>query len=171
MEALGRLAGGIAHDFNNLLSVISGYAVLAQERIKDDESTSKMLRQVVEASAQAAELTKQLLSFSRRQPVELRTADLNQIILDTALMLRRLIGEDIVIRTSLADDVWKVCADSSQIGQVIMNLALNARDAMPDGGTIVIETQNWPIEDTGDASHSSFGFGPGDYVRLMISDD
>jgi PAS domain S-box-containing protein len=168
MEAVGRLAGGIAHDFNNLLTIITGYTVLLQRRLQDNPEDAEMLEQVLNAATRAAELTGQLLAFSRRQVAQLRSVDFNDIISGMQSMLQRLIGEDIVIESRLEPQLWKVRADPGQMGQVIMNLAVNARDAMPEGGRIVIRSGNWTVEGT--YSDGQMGFPPGDYVRILFSD-
>lgn len=168
MEALGRLAGGIAHDFNNLLTVISGYGALLQAVLNNDPKCSDMIDEVMGAAEKAAELTRQLLVFSRNQVAHFRAVDLNEEIRKLHGMLRRLIGEDISIETRLSPHLEKVRADPGQIGQILMNLAANARDAMPQGGKIVIHTGNWII--TEDRFHQQLGFTPGNYVRLLFSD-
>jgi len=168
MEAVGRLAGGIAHDFNNLLTIITGYAVLLRRRLENDPEGGEMLEQVLNAAARAAELTGQLLAFSRRQVTQFRSIDFNEIVSGMQSMLERLIGEDIIIETLLEPQLWRVRADPGQMGQVIMNLAVNARDAMPEGGKIVIRTGNWTVEES--YSGEQIAFPPGDYVRILFSD-
>jgi PAS domain S-box-containing protein len=133
MEAVGQLAGGIAHDFNNLLGVILGYCELLEERISPDDSKRRMVEQIHEAGTRAAALTRQLLAFSRRQVLRPRVLDLNRLVSGMETLLRRLIGERIEIATSLFPDLGHVKADPSQMEQVLMNLAVNARDAMPVG--------------------------------------
>lgn len=168
MEALGRLAGGVAHDFNNLLTVITGYGTLLQTSLKDDASRREQVAEIMGAAARAAELTRQLLIFSRNQRMRLEALDLNETILNIRTMLGRLIGEDIEIKTQLDPGLDKVDADPGQIGQILMNLAANARDAMPRGGVITIRTETWEVES--DAYHQVLGFPPGRYVRLLFSD-
>jgi nitrogen-specific signal transduction histidine kinase/CheY-like chemotaxis protein len=168
MEAVGRLAGGVAHDFNNLLTIITGYAVLLKHRLEADSEEFTMLEQVLNAATRAAELTGQLLAFSRRQVAQLRPIDVNDIVSGMQKMLQRLIGEDIVIESRLEPQLWKVRADPGQMGQVIMNLAVNSRAAMPEGGTIVIRTANWTVDEA--RSDEQIGFPPGDYVRIFFSD-
>ena len=168
MEAVGRLAGGIAHDFNNLLTIITGYAVLLRRRLENDPEGGEMLEQVLNAATRAAELTGQLLAFSRRQVTRFRSIDFNEIVSGMQSMLERLIGEDIIIETLLEPQLWRVQADPGQMGQVIMNLAVNARDAMPEGGKIVIRTGNWTVEES--YSGEQIAFPPGDYVRILFSD-
>jgi PAS domain S-box-containing protein len=168
MEALGRLAGGVAHDFNNLLTVISGYGALLQSELKDDAERGDMVNEIMRAAEKAAELTRQLLVFSRNQVARLSVLDLNEEILKAQGMLRRLIGEDISVEARLSKGLEKIRADSGQIGQILMNLAANARDAMPSGGKITIQTENWMVEE--DHFHHQLGFSPGRYVRLLFTD-
>ena len=168
MEALGRLAGGVAHDFNNLLTIITGYSALLQASLKDDHEGSEMLAEIMGAAERAADLTRQLLVFSRRRPARLESLDLNEAIAKTLGMLRRLIGEDIEIKTQLEPSLGRIRADAGQISQVLTNLAANGRDAMPHGGTITIQTGNWIVEK--DEYHEELGFAPGRYVRLLFTD-
>ncbi|HUI55726.1 MAG TPA: ATP-binding protein [Bryobacteraceae bacterium] len=141
MEAVGRLAGGIAHDFNNLLTVILGYSAILREELQAGQALESV-DEIEKAAARAASLTGQLLAFSRKQVMQLRVLDLNSIVAGMKSMLQRLIGEDISLKTELDPELAKVKADGGQIEQVLMNLAVNARDAMPDGGTLLIATRN-----------------------------
>jgi PAS domain S-box-containing protein len=168
MEALGRLAGGVAHDFNNLLTVINGYGALLQAAMKNDPDCEDMANEVIGAAEKAAELTRQLLVFSRHQVFHLQALDLNEQVLKVRGMLSRLIGEDVSVETRLAPCLERIRSDPGQIGQILMNLAANARDAMPGGGKIVIQTENWTVEE--DRFHEQIGFTPGRYVRLLFSD-
>ncbi len=168
MEAVGRLAGGIAHDFNNMLTTIKGYAELGLMEIDPGNGMHDDLLEILKASERAARLTQQLLAFSRRQVIEPQVLNLNEVILDTDKMLRRLIGEDIELVTLLTEDLGSVKMDPSQIEQVLANLAVNARDAMPNGGKLIIETSNVTL-------HKGFPtqymrVPPGEYVRLSVSD-
>jgi two-component system, cell cycle sensor histidine kinase and response regulator CckA len=166
LESIGRLAGGVAHDFNNLLTVINGYSemLLMQEPYRD----SIPLREIREAGERAADLTKQLLAFSRRQMVQPATIDLSAIVAKTETFLRRLIGDDVRLVTKLNEDVKPVQADPGQIQQIIMNLAVNSRDAMPDGGTLIIETSNVVVDETYRTSHPEVL--PGPYTMLAVTD-
>ncbi len=169
MEAVGRLAGGVAHDFNNLLGVIIGFSDLLKDRIKGDDTALKYVGEVLKAGDSAARLTRQLLAFSRKQVLEPRVLNLNDIISDMGKMLHRLIGEDIKLITVAAPDLGRVKADPGQIEQVILNLAVNARDAMPQGGKLVIETSNTILDETYARAHISVT--PGRYVMLCVSDN
>ncbi len=164
METVGRLAGGIAHDFNNLLGVMKGYGELLRWRLAGDER----LRRYSEAAERAAGLTRQLLAFSRKQILQPRILDLNDVVGDMEKMLRRLIGEDVQLLTVFDDKLGSVRADPGQIEQVLMNLAINARDAMPRGGRLTIETGNVDL-DSGYARLRP-GLKPGRYALLAVSD-
>ena len=168
MEAVGRLAGGIAHDFNNLLMVISGYSEFLLERIGDDPAMRGHAQEIANAAARATSLTRQLLAFSRKQMLDPKIVDLNSVVAENVKMLTRLIGEDIDLVMVPGPDIGAVKADPGQIEQVIMNLAVNARDAMPHGGKLTIETANVTL----DANYARFHapVKPGDYVMLAISD-
>jgi PAS domain S-box-containing protein len=168
MEAMGRLAGGIAHDFNNLLTVIQVSAWLLQRQIRPEDPRWEYVQRIQETVERATNLIKQLLSFSRRQIIEPQTLSLNHIVGDLSRMLQRIIGEDIKLATSLAPDLWPVRVDPSQMEQVVMNLAINARDAMPEGGTVTIETANVVLDEAYVAYH--VGARPGEHVLLAISD-
>jgi len=168
MEAVGRLAGGIAHDFNNLLTAILGYSDLVAGREQLDDETRSEVREIRKAAERAAALTRQLLAFSRKQVLQPKVLDLNRLVTDTEALMRRLIGENIDLRTSLAPDLPPIRADRSQIEQVVVNLVVNARDAMPDGGTLTIETRN-AVFGRGDLEHEP-ELGPGSYVVLAVSD-
>jgi PAS domain S-box-containing protein len=167
MEAVGQLAGGVAHDFNNMLTGITGYAQLLL-RSMESEADRSDLQQILELSTRAADLTQQLLAFSRRQQLEQRAVDLNVLIASTLKMLRRLIPEDIEVEFEGADRLQAVLADSGQMVQVIMNLAVNARDAMPSGGKLVLETDNVDLD--GEYTGRHIGVAPGRYVILSMSD-
>jgi len=168
MEAVGMLAGGVAHDFNNLLTIINGYTQLILNNLKPGDKNRQSAEQVMKAGERAAALTNQLLAFSRRQVLQLKIVDLNQAVASLGTMLQRLIGEDIDLRLELRPDLGRVSADASQLEQVLMNLAVNARDAMPQGGTLTIETANVQLDDGYAAQH--VGVKPGPYVLLGVSD-
>jgi PAS domain S-box-containing protein len=168
MEAVGRLAGGVAHDFNNLLSVILGYTTMALEGMDPDNPLHGDLDEVRRAAERAGDLTRQLLAFSRRQVLEPRVIDLNDTVLRVEKMLRRLIGEDLQLRTETSDNLAKVRVDPNQIEQVILNLAVNARDAMPNGGMLSIETANVELNEAYAAAHE--GTRAGKHVMLAVSD-
>ncbi len=168
METVGRLAGGIAHDFNNILTAIKGYASLARRGLSGNERASDDLGQVLKATERATGLTNRLLAFSRRQIIALHPVNLNDLILDMDKMIRRLIGEDIELVTLPAGDLGCVRADPGQIEQALVNLAVNARDAMPRGGKLTIQTSNVTIGTT--EAREFLGVEPGDFVLLTISD-
>ena len=168
LEAVGRLAGGIAHDFNNLLSVILGYAQLLNDRSSEDDPHRPALEKIEHAAENAASLTRQLLAYSRQQVLEPKVLDLNAVVGKIESLLRRLIGEDIEFRFVLDPKLGRVKADPGQMEQVIMNLAINARDAMPDGGKLIIETSNVDADETYVQQHRSVV--PGPYVVLSVSD-
>ena len=168
MEAVGRLAGGVAHDFNNLLTIIGGYSQMARDELDPKDARSAYLTQVLQASERAASLTRQLLAFSRQQVLAPRLVDLNELVANTEKMLRRLIGEDIELVTILDHGLGQTKADPGQIEQVIMNLVVNARDAMPTGGKITIETSNVDIDEA--YSRERPAAKPGPYVILAVGD-
>ena len=168
MEAIGQLAGGIAHDFNNLLSVIIGYSDILLDRAGQDSKMRTQCQEINKAGNRAAALTRQLLAFSRQQVLEPIVLNLNTVIVETEKMLKRLIGEDIEFRTALDLSLGSVKADPGQIEQIIMNLAVNARDAMPEGGKLVIETSNAELDDRYALQHAPCI--PGRYVLLTITD-
>ena len=167
MEGIGRLAGGVAHDFNNLLTVILSYVELACGSLQEGELQA-YLQEIRVAGERAASLTRQLLAFSRKQVLQPESLDLNRVVTDMEKMLRRIIGEDIDLVKALAPDLGRVKADPGQIEQVIMNLAVNARDAMQQGGKLTIETANVQLE--GDYMALPEGVEPGPYVMLVVTD-
>jgi PAS domain S-box-containing protein len=171
MEAIGLLAGGVAHDFNNLLGVISGYAEIAHKRLPGDDPLLEEVGQILKASERATGLTRQLLAFGRRQVLQPRTLDLNAIVSDLEKMLSRPLGEGIELTTTLAPGLGRVEADPGQIEQVLMNLVLNARDAMPEGGRIAIETRNVELA-AGPVSGPPFPSGSptGGFAMIAVSD-
>jgi PAS domain S-box-containing protein len=169
MEAIGRLAGGVAHDFNNMLSVIGGFTEEALAKIDPRDPAADDLREVRSAAERSANLTRQLLAFSRRQPIEPKVVDLNERLRSMEGMLRRLLGEDIRVELDLSQDLWPVRVDPSQMDQTVANLAANSRDAMPEGGTLRVESGNVTLGDL--AVEGDGGVAVGDYVVLAVSDD
>jgi hypothetical protein len=168
MESMGRLAGGVAHDFNNLLGIITGYGELLRKKVAADPRLIKYVDDILKAAERAAGLTRQLLAFSRKQVLQPRILDLNAVVGETEKMLQRLIGEDIQLLTVLDEHVDPVRADPGQMDQVLMNLAVNARDAMPRGGRLTIETGNVVLDQAYSRQHA--GVAPGHYVMLAVSD-
>jgi len=168
LDSIGRLAGGIAHDFNNLLTVISGYSELLARQLPEDDPRRAIALEIRSAGERGAALTRQLLAFSRRQVMQPEALDVNAAIRGMEAMLRRLVGENIRIRTRLAPRLWRVLADAGQLNQVLMNLVVNARDAMPHGGSIVLETSNVTVA-AGDPSVPP-NAAPGEYVVLAVRD-
>jgi signal transduction histidine kinase/ActR/RegA family two-component response regulator len=167
LEAVGRLAGGVAHDFNNLVMIIKGYSELLLDSAP--ENMRSQLEEIKNAGERASALTRQLLAFSRKQVLAPQVLDPNQTVRNMAKMLRVLIGEDIELVTSFSEDVGRVKADHGQLEQVVMNLAVNARDAMPDGGKLVIETQSCYLDETYCVTHSEVT--PGSYVLIAVTDN
>jgi PAS domain S-box-containing protein len=168
IEAVGRLAGGVAHDFNNLLTIIDGYSQLALDLVPAGQGLHDHLTEIQKASRRASALTRRLLAFSRRQALQPQVLDLNAVVADMEKMLRRLIGEDIELVTVQQPGLGAVRADPAQIEQVMLNLAVNARDAMPHGGKLIIETANQDFDESYARSHVAFK--PGSYVMLAVND-
>lgn len=163
MEAVGRLAGGVAHDFNNLLAVIQSYAQLVLRNLPADDRSRSDLGELLEATNRAASLTKQLLTFSRKQPMKTTMLDLNQIVTDVEKMIRRLVDESVQVTTKLGSELESIRGDVTQLEQVILNLAINARDAMPDGGRLVLSTKQLELPSEGDVKG-------GPYLLLSVRD-
>jgi len=168
MESIGRLAGGIAHDFNNLLSVIIGYCELMLKEVDRDTKFFHDISSIKEAGEKAAALTGQLLAFSRKQVLNMRPVDLNKVVEDMSRMLRRVISEDINLELHLSQRIGRVVADAGQIEQVLLNLAVNARDAMPGGGHFIIETSMVDIDKEYVDHHAEAHLGP--HVLLAVTD-
>jgi two-component system cell cycle sensor histidine kinase/response regulator CckA len=170
MEAVGRLSDGVAHDFNNILMVITGYGDLLKEQLASDERLRRMIDEILKAANRAASLTHQLLAFSRKQILMPKVVDLNNVLADLGKMLPRLIGEDIDLEIVPGNGLGRVMADASQMQQVVMNLVVNARDAMPDGGRLTIETANAKWDEK---SGREYGIGakPGSFVLLTVADN
>ncbi len=168
MEAVGRFAGGVAHDFNNLLMVIQGHTELLHDRAREDEWLLRKVEQIEKAAESAAGLTRQLLAFSRMQVLQPKVMDFNEAVAEMGKMLPRLVGEDIDLRIARNSKDGRVKADPGQIGQVVMNLAVNARDAMPKGGRLDIETADAEVDDAFARTHPPIV--PGSYVMLRVTD-
>jgi len=168
MESIGRLAGGVAHDFNNLLSVIMSYADSAMGRVAEGDPVRQDLDEVKRAATRAGALTRQLLVFGRQQALRLVPLSLNQVVLGVETMLRRILGEDVELVQVLAPDLGVVRADPGQSEQVLMNLVVNARDAMPEGGRLLIQTANTEVESP--SAEVDWGVAPGSYVKLSVAD-
>ncbi len=167
MEAVGRLAGGVAHDFNNLLTIINGTADLLLGDLPQGDPLRADLMEITVAGSKAAALTRQLLTFSRKQLLQPVVVDLNEVVLDVIKMLRRVIGEDVQLVTTTQEDVALVKADPGQLEQVVMNLAINARDAMPGGGVLTLETSHVTVDE---AKAAALVVAPGEYVKLTVAD-
>jgi signal transduction histidine kinase/DNA-binding response OmpR family regulator len=169
MEAVGRLAGGVAHDFNNMLSVILGNAEMAQSAGIENAGVAEYLEEILEAGRKSAQLVKQLLAFSRRQPINPQIIDCNTMLLDSRKMLNRLVGEDVEVSFTPTPGLWKISLDPTQFDQIIANLTVNARDAIPGIGKIIIETENIVLDDEYCKTHVYAR--PGEYVMLAFSDN
>jgi two-component system, cell cycle sensor histidine kinase and response regulator CckA len=168
MEAVGMLAGGVAHDFNNLLTIINGYSQVILNNLRPEDPNRHAAEQIMKAGDRAAGLTRQLLAFSRRQVLQPRVLDLNTLVTSLGNMLQRLIGEDIDLRLVLRSDLGRINADPGKLEQVLMNLAVNSRDAMPKGGILTIETANVLLDEQYAASHMAVKSGP--YILVAVSD-
>jgi len=168
LEAIGRLAGGIAHDFNNILAIIQGYSELCLFKIAKEDPMREDIQAIIKAGNRAANLVGQLLIFSRRQAMEMKVIELNSLLQNLEKMLRRVIGEDVELVTVLADNLGRVKGDSGQIEQILLNLAVNARDAMPSGGKLTIETANVTLDET--FRQNPIGLKPGHYVMISMTD-
>jgi nitrogen-specific signal transduction histidine kinase len=168
LEAIGRLAGGVAHDFNNLLTVVTGYAEILQNRLHADDPVSVEVEHIRKAGERAVSLTRQLLAFSRRQMLQPKVLDLNEVVSEMGNLLRRLIGEDIDLITVLEPKLGRVRADPGQIEQVIVNLSVNARDAMPRGGRLLIETSNVELDEA--YARGRVDLVAGRHVVISVSD-
>jgi PAS domain S-box-containing protein len=168
MDAIGRLAGGIAHDFNNLLTAITGYSTLALQGMDPSHPLHDFIREILKAGERAAGLTRQLLTYSRKQAMESKPLSLNTIVSDMERMLRRLIGEDVQLAANLAPDIGNVMADRGQVEQIVLNLVLNARDAMPHGGMLTLETRRTVLDALYVGTHLETS--PGPHAMLAVSD-
>jgi len=168
MEAIGQLTGGVAHDFNNILTVITGTIEILGDAVKDRPHLAQIAGLISAAAARGADLTKHLLAFSRRQPLQPRSTDINALVVDAARLLRPTLGEDIEIESMLAHDLVPALIDPSQLSTAILNLALNARDAMPSGGKLTLETRNAVLDENYARLNSEVR--PGNYVMIAVSD-
>ena len=168
MESIGRLAGGIAHDFNNIMTAVLGFGTMILDQVGNNHSLRHAVEQIVSAGERATNLTRQLLTFSRKQMVEVRNLDLNAVIVEMFNLLRRALGEDVELVTQLDDDAGCIQADAGLIQQVVMNLSINARDAMPRGGTLTIRTE--VVRQASKTGTSEIVLPPGDYILLSVSD-
>jgi signal transduction histidine kinase len=168
MEAVGRLAGGVAHDFNNLLMAIQGYGSLLLGLVEDNPTERRYAEQIVEASKRSAELTQQLLAYSRKQVLQPGIINPNMVVEEIERLLARMVGEDVVVMSALDPEVGDVLVDRSRLGQVVMNLAVNARDAMPHGGQLTISTA--AVELHGLEGEATGGAPAGRYARVAVTD-
>ena len=168
MEAVGRLAGGVAHDFNNMLTVIRGYAEVALQRLRPEDPLYEDLQEIMAAADRSSELTRQLLAFSRKQTIAPRPLDLNEHIEQARKLLGRLLGEDITLELALEGGLWQVFMDPAQVDQILANLLVNSRDAMPKGGSVIVETMTVLLDETYCKVHPESI--PGDYVLLAVTD-
>jgi PAS domain S-box-containing protein len=168
LDAFGQLAAGVAHDFNNLLTIINGYSEMLIQSLPQGHPSRKMAGEILKAGERSAGLTRQLLAFSRQQILAPKILNLNEVVSETDKMLRRLIGEDVRLTTTLASNLWAVRADPGQVGQVLLNLAVNARDAMPTGGRLTIETQNVVLDESYTRDHADVRAGA--YVLVSVAD-
>ena len=168
MEAIGQLTAGIAHDFNNIMTAVNGYAELLQMRFPQEDPRQQFLNNIIYSGEKATNLIQQLLAFSRRQVIEPKVLNLNHVVDNMSKMLKRLIGEHVQLKTILSPDLWNIKSDPTQIEQIIVNLAVNARDAMPDGGQLTIETANVVLDDNFVSTHLETS--PGDFIMIALYD-
>jgi len=168
MEAVGQLTGGIAHDFNNILTVITGTIEILADAVKDDPQHAAITRMIDEAASRGADLTQHLLAFARKQPLEPKETDVNTLIIDTAKLLQRTLGEHVEIESVFEDESCPAIVDPNQLATAILNLALNARDAMPDGGKLIIETGQVVLDENYASTHADVR--PGRYAMIAVSD-
>jgi nitrogen-specific signal transduction histidine kinase len=168
MEAVGQLTGGVAHDFNNILTVITGTVEILHDELADRPQLAVIAKMIDEAAMRGAELTKGLLAFARKQPLQPRETDLNNLVVDAAKLLRPTLGEQIEIKSILSDDAWLALIDPSQLTSALLNLSINARDAMPDGGQLTLETRNVVLDEAYAKENSEVI--PGAYVLIAVSD-
>jgi PAS domain S-box-containing protein len=169
MEAIGQLTGGVAHDFNNILTVITGMTEMLGQAVAGTPQLRSLVKAIEEAAEHGAQLTQRMLAFARKQPLQSRVIDLNNVVSGMSRILQRVLGEDVTLNTSLGEGLWEALADPSQVEDAILNLAINSRDAMPDGGRIVFQTANVRLDDAYAAQN--FEVIPGDYVALIVTDN
>ncbi|HWX64647.1 ATP-binding protein [Bradyrhizobium sp.] len=169
LDAIGHLTGGVAHDFNNILTVITGSIEILADEVAQSPQLAAIARMVEDAAARGTDLTRQLLAFARKQPLQPRSTDVNRLILDTAKLLRSTLGESVEIKTTLEEDPWPAMVDPSQLGTALINLAVNARDAMPRGGKLILETHNLVLDTSFAAIHAE-EIRPGPYVMIAVTD-
>jgi len=168
MDAIGQLTGGVAHDFNNVLTVITGTIEILQEGLEDRPELAAVAQLIDDAATRGAEITSQLLTFARRRPLELRAVEINGLVMETRKLLRSILGEHIAIETSLDENAWPALADRSQLSAAILNLAVNARDAMPDGGKLTLTTANVVVDDA--TRRDAGDLKPGEFVMITVAD-
>ncbi|MBZ0148751.1 MAG: PAS domain S-box protein, partial [Pseudorhodoplanes sp.] len=168
LEAVGQLTGGVAHDFNNVLTVIIGMIELMAESVADDPELASIAKMIDEAAERGAELTRQLLAFARKQPLQPREIDINSLLIETVKLLRPTLGENVDIESMLGENIWPALVDPAQLSTALLNLALNARDAMPNGGKLTLETDNVVLDESYVRVHSEVE--PGAYVMIAFSD-
>jgi PAS domain S-box-containing protein len=169
LDAIGHLTGGVAHDFNNILTVITGSIEFLANEVAHSPQLASIARMIDDAAARGADLTRQLLAFARKQPLQPQSTDINRLILDTAQLLRPTLGESVEIKTTLEEDHWPAMIDPSQLGTALINLAVNARDAMPGGGKLILETRNVVFDASLAAIHGE-EIRPGSYVMIAVTD-
>ena len=168
MEAIGQLTAGIAHDFNNIMTAVNGYSQLLQMRFPQEDPRQQFLNNIIYSGEKATKLIQQLLAFSRRQVIEPKVLNLNGVVDNLTKMLIHLIGEHVELKTILSPDLWNIKSDPTQIEQIVVNLAVNARDAMPDGGKLIIETSNVVLDENYVSTHLETS--PGDFIMLAVYD-
>src|SRR5205085_6949628 len=168
MDAVGQLTGGVAHDFNNILTVITGTIGILGEAVADRPELASIAKLIDDAAERGAQLTKHLLAFARKQPLQPREIDVNSLMVEAAKLLHPTLGEQIQISPLLAEDAWTALVDPNQLTTAVLNLALNARDAMPDGGKLVLETRNVYLDEGYASMHNEVA--PGNYVMIAVSD-
>src|SRR5580704_1336676 len=168
LDAIGHLTGGVAHDFNNILTVITGTSEILADAVAHSPQLAAIARMIDDAAWRGADLIQQLLAFARKQPLQPQSTDVNRLVLDTAKLLRPTLGESVEIKMTLEEDAWPAMIDPSQLGTALINLAVNARDAMPGGGKLILETGNVMLDESYASSNAELR--PGPYVMIAVSD-